>query len=192
MLFDFVFVVAAALSLFAGGMLVQRFFEFLTLRYWIWKHPNVSPNNKLVRSRFFEPLLFAESVALEQQPKDSSMMVVYVAGPFRGETPWQVELNVRRAEELALEVAKIGAMPLCPHTMTRHFDKLLTDQFWLDGTLELLKRCDAVVLTARWQLSTGTKAEVESAVKQGKPVFDSVEELAIWFAGIKAEKVARG
>ena len=30
------------------------------------------------------------------------MKLVYIAGPFRAPTPWQVEQNVRRAESLAL------------------------------------------------------------------------------------------
>ena len=107
------------------------------------------------------------------------MRVVFIAGPFRGKTAWDVERNIRRAEEVAMRVAELGAMPLCPHTNTRFFDGTLTDDFWLEGTQDLLSRCDAVVLVKNWQLSSGTKTEISLAEYLGIPVFDmDVEENA--------------
>ena len=50
------------------------------------------------------------------------MKLVYIAGPFRAPTPWGIEENVRHAERHAFEIAKLGAMPVCPHANTRHFD----------------------------------------------------------------------
>ena len=111
------------------------------------------------------------------------MKVVYIAGPFRGATPWDVEQNVRRAEALALEVARMGAMPLCPHANTRHFDGQLTAEFWLEGTLELLRRCDAVLLVPGWETSSGTKAEVAEAERLGSPVFEHLWQLNEWRIG---------
>src|SRR5574340_251291 len=93
--------------------------------------------------------------------------VVYVAGRFRGATPWDIEQNVRRAEEVALMVARAGAMPICPHANTRFFHGQLTDDFWLAGTLALLARCDAMVLVPGWEGSAGTKAEIEFAEAHG-------------------------
>lgn len=110
------------------------------------------------------------------------MKVVYVAGPFRGLTPWDVEKNIRRAEELALRVANAGAMPLCPHTMTRYFDKQCNDSFWLEGTLELLRRCDAMVMTDDWERSSGTRGERNEARGLGLPIFieERFDELEEW------------
>ena len=34
------------------------------------------------------------------------MRVVYIAGKFRGATPWQVQQNVRAAEEVAAKLAE--------------------------------------------------------------------------------------
>jgi hypothetical protein len=106
--------------------------------------------------------------------------VIYVAGPFRGKTAWDVECNIRRAEALALEVSRLGAMPLCPHTNTRFFNGEGTEQFWLDGTMELLKRCDAVVLTEDWERSSGARAEVEMAKHLRLPVFRTLPDLSQW------------
>lgn len=110
------------------------------------------------------------------------MKVVYVAGPFRGPSAWAVEQNIRRAEELGFEVALRGAMPSIPHTNTRFFDGTLTAEFWLAGTMELLRRCDALVTTDDWQRSTGARGEVAEAHRLRIPVFHTIGELAQWLA----------
>lgn len=90
------------------------------------------------------------------------MKVIYIAGKFRGDTPWDVEQNIRKAETFALDVAGLGGVPMCPHPMTRYFDKQLTDKFWLDATAELLRRCDAMALVpGNWRGSSGTAGEIE-------------------------------
>jgi hypothetical protein len=90
--------------------------------------------------------------------------VVYIAGPFRGPNAWEVEKNIRRAEELAFEVNSLGGcIALCPHTNTRFFSGTLTDEFWLEGTKELLRRCDAVAFTADWKRSVGARDELRLA-----------------------------
>lgn len=103
--------------------------------------------------------------------------VIYVAGPFRAETPWKVEQNVRRAEGFALALAQEGAVPLCPHAMYRHFDKSCPDQFWLDATLGLLARCDALMLLPGWKRSSGSVAEREWAEAHGMPVVEVPTEV---------------
>ena len=112
------------------------------------------------------------------------MRVVYVAGPYRGDTPWDVECNVRQAEQATLELAQVGFAPVCPHTMYRFFDKVLPDSFWLGATLELMRRCDAVFVTDFWQLSLGARAEVADAKERGIPVFDDVTAIIDWKATV--------
>lgn len=106
--------------------------------------------------------------------------VVYVGGPFRGPNHWAIAQNIRRAEELALEVWRLGAVALSPHLNSMHFDGVLPDETWLKGDLELLSRCDAMILTAGWRESAGTLAEVQHADTTGKPVFEHLQELALW------------
>lgn len=109
-----------------------------------------------------------------------TMPVIYIAGPFRGANAWEVEQNIRRAENLAFQVAQLGAMFLCPHTMTRHMDGTETDEFWLAGTLELLRRCDAVLFTPCWSKSSGARGEHAEAQRLGLPCFMTIGELADW------------
>lgn len=93
---------------------------------------------------------------------------------------WDVAQNVRRAEALGLEVARLGAMPLIPHANTHLFDGQQTDQFWIDGTLELLKRCDALVTTEDWTHSSGARGEVTYALDNAIPVFHCLDDLKVW------------
>lgn len=108
------------------------------------------------------------------------MKVIYIAGPYRGKTRWVVSQNIRRAEELAFAVAELGAMPLCPHANTANFDGELGDAFWLDGTMELLRRCDAAIFTPDWMASRGAMAEHDEALRRRIPCFFSVTELERW------------
>jgi nucleoside 2-deoxyribosyltransferase len=108
------------------------------------------------------------------------MKVVYIAGPFRAATPWLIEQNVRAAETVALEVWRMGAAALCPHMNTRHFQDCAPDAVWIEGTLELLRRCDAVLVQGNWMMSTGTRGEIDEARKLEKPVFFNTTELRWW------------
>lgn len=114
------------------------------------------------------------------------MTRVYVAGPFRAQTPFGVEESVRRAERLTLEVCRLGAVGVCPHTMWRHFQDSLPDAFWLRAGIDLLDCCDAVVLVEGWERSTGTVAEIEHARLHGLPVFKTVGELGAWLNEVRA------
>lgn len=108
------------------------------------------------------------------------MKLVYVAGPFRGANSWEMECNIRRAEELSLEVWRMGAVALCPHLNTRFFQGALEDSTWLLGDLEMVKRCDAVLLTPDWQRSRGACGERSEALANGLPVFETLDSLRQW------------
>lgn len=106
--------------------------------------------------------------------------VVYVAGPFRAVNQWEQEQNIRRAEALALEVWRAGAVAICPHLNTANFQGALPDSTWLDGDVEILRRCDAILLTPDWERSVGASAELAFAVSFGLQVLRSIPELELW------------
>lgn len=114
------------------------------------------------------------------------MRVVYIAGPFRAASAWEVEQNIRRAECLALEAWRSGFAVICPHTNTRFFSGAAPDEIWLEGDLEILRRCDAVLLLPKWQESPGTRAEVAEAIKHCMHVFDDLSDLVKHFQWPKA------
>jgi hypothetical protein len=111
------------------------------------------------------------------------MKVVYVAGPLRGKSGWEMELNIRRAESLALEVWKLGAAAICPHAMNRfYFGALgpMGDQAFLDGDFEIITRCDVILFTEDWMDSTGALMEHKVARKEGIPMVFDLDELEAW------------
>lgn len=99
------------------------------------------------------------------------LKLVYVAGPFRAPDQWKQFQNIRRAETLAFEVWKLGAVAICPHLNTMHFQGALPDEVWLDGDLEIVRRCDALIMVEGWPRSKGTLKEKELAHELGIPVF---------------------
>lgn len=108
------------------------------------------------------------------------MKLVYVAGPYRAETPHKIAENIHRARLLALRVWKLGAVAICPHMNTAHFDGECPDDVWLKGDLEILRRCDAVILADGWAGSSGTMAEVAEAERLGIPVVRRLQALKVW------------
>lgn len=105
------------------------------------------------------------------------MKVVYIAGKYRDPNAWAVEQNIRAAEEVAARVWAMGLVALCPHANSRHMEGVASDEHFLAGTLELMRRCDAVVLVPGWGSSAGTRAEIEEAKRLGLPVFGIESQL---------------
>ena len=99
------------------------------------------------------------------------MKVIYIAGKYRGASPWEVEQNIRAAEDFAAKVWAMGHAALCPHANSRHMEGVSSEEHFLAGTLELMRRCDAVLLVPNWHRSEGARAEVAEAERLGMPVF---------------------
>ncbi len=108
------------------------------------------------------------------------MRVVYVAGPYRAATPRGIVENIRVAEAAALQVWQMGAAALCPHLNTALFDGAASDGVWLRGGLELLRRCDAVLMVGDWKDSVGSLKEKHEAEVCNMPVFLTISALAEW------------
>lgn len=98
------------------------------------------------------------------------MKVAYIAGPYRASTPRGILENIRRAEAVAIKVWQSGDAAICPHMNTRLFDGLAPDSVWLDGDLEILKRCDYVVMVPGWETSSGSREEKRLAESLGMVV----------------------
>lgn len=102
--------------------------------------------------------------------------VIYIAGPYRAATRAGIELNIQTARRVGALAALKGWSPIIPHANTGHLDEVLPDmpdQFWLDATLELMRRCDAVLLCPGWKNSSGTQAELFEARRLALPVFET-------------------
>lgn len=100
------------------------------------------------------------------------MKLVYVAGPYRAKSLHQVKRNIRAAEVRAEDVVRAGHYPVVPHLCTAYLDGLASDEHFLAGTLEAMRRCDEVWLTEGWEASHGTRLEIAEAFRLGKDVLD--------------------
>ena len=103
------------------------------------------------------------------------MKVIYIAGPFRGSNSWEIEQNIRRAETLNLEVWRAGAVAICPHTNTRFFQGAAPDSVWLEGYLEVVRRCDALIYLFNSEDSSGTQTEIKAAKEYLMPIFEALQ-----------------
>jgi len=99
------------------------------------------------------------------------MTLAYVAGPYRAQTERQLVQNIREAEGIGIALWKMGYAVICPHKNTAHFGALSHEDL-LKGDLEMLARCDLIVLTPRWRESAGAKEERLHAIACGLPVFE--------------------
>lgn len=109
-------------------------------------------------------------------------VLVYIAGPFSGADRTIVEANIRRAALRGLEVAKLGACPIVPHSNTSlpEYEHVQPYQFWITATLEMLRRCDALLTVPGWELSSGARGEVVHMIGRGKPIFHDLISLGDW------------
>lgn len=102
------------------------------------------------------------------------MPLVYVAGPYRAPSVAGVELNIQAARAVGLLACRKGWAPIIPHANTAHLDICapdIGDEFWLDATMAMMRRCDAVVLVAGWERSSGTRAEMREADRLFLPIY---------------------
>ncbi|GAH10916.1 unnamed protein product, partial [marine sediment metagenome] len=107
----------------------------------------------------------------------ATMKVFYICGPYRAATEHGVVENIRRAEAVAIQVWQAGYVALCPHMNTRLFGGLCPDDTWLQGDLELLRRCDGVVLVLGWEASMGACGEIKEADRLKIPIYNTVDEI---------------
>ena len=100
------------------------------------------------------------------------MRLVYVAGPYRSKYGRiGVALNILRARRIARKLWKLGLAVICPHMNAALFDGTMSEDAFLAGDLEMLVRCDAVVMMPRWEHSEGSSIELIIARKRGIQAF---------------------
>lgn len=118
------------------------------------------------------------------------MRIAYTSGPYRAKTLRGVIKNIRAAEEVAIELWKMGYAVICPHTNTQLFDGAFDegkitytedkgkDSHWeggsikfIEGDLEMINRFqfnkDIMVMLPDWEASEGALIERKRAFQRG-------------------------
>lgn len=101
-------------------------------------------------------------------------MIYYVCSPYRGKTPEQVQVHFDYAVQLTREMLLYGHCPITPHlyiTACVNDDEPDERKIGLEAALELLEKCDAVIVGQRYGISEGMATEIEKAKQLNIPVF---------------------
>ncbi len=111
-----------------------------------------------------------------------TMRLLYIAGPWRGETHREVELNINTAHTVGKVAAKRGWFPVMSHIEAANLghispDSLGDDNFYLQGAIELMLRCDAVLLCPGWEDTNEIPSLVDIAERASLPVYHSTCDL---------------
>ena len=98
--------------------------------------------------------------------------LIYIAGKYRAATEHEVYQNIQTAREWAMKWCQVdGWYPVTPHMNSAFFGGLCDDHKFLEGGLEMLRRCDAIFMIPGWEDSVGSKAEHYEAMQLGIRVF---------------------
>lgn len=97
--------------------------------------------------------------------------VIYISGKYRSHLGMNgVHENIQLARKYAIKYWKLGFAVICPHMNTAFLDGVDTDLMFLDGDIEILRRCDTIVMIPNWEDSGGAMAELAVAKEMGMEI----------------------
>jgi len=130
-------------------------------------------------------LAFYLRQAIRDLEPQEGRLRVYIAGPYRAETPELVEQNVERAREVMYAILKKGHTPFCPHTMTGEnpADMVVPPEVYIRTDMDWLPFCHVILLLAGWEDSEGATREYGRARELGLRLIEGVDELPlnVWY-----------
>ena len=109
------------------------------------------------------------------KPGNGGEMLIYLATPIRPKNGRTIEENVADAKALALSLWKLGYTVICPAANSdlpiTLAEKELDISRWLNGDIEILAKCDAIVVAPNWMNSQGVSGEIMFAQLMNIPVY---------------------
>lgn len=122
-------------------------------------------------ARFYKD--FANTVP---EPEHLKGLLVYVAGPIKGNTTLEVRQNICHAAYATLGLMARGYWVFCPHTQpnllahSNYTKRWGGYDTWMPNDLAILKFCDILFLLSGSEDSKGAGIEINSAMKMSIPV----------------------
>lgn len=101
--------------------------------------------------------------------------LLYVAGPYSAATSLGRAWHVAQANLAAALLMEAGYNVLVPHQLGLGIDpdsSRFGEQRWYDLTMDVMLRCDGVVLLPTWERSRGARSERDAAIEAGIPVYE--------------------
>lgn len=106
--------------------------------------------------------------------------LVFISGKMSCDTAAEEAECVALARGVGELVRSIGLVPLIPHIAVLRPTCAEREAVWrqaMTDSLEMMRRCDAVLLLANWRASRGARVERWLARRRGMPVYESVMDL---------------
>jgi len=102
----------------------------------------------------------------------------------------KIEEHIQLAEKFAVEIWNAGFAAFTPRLNTRHFETKakVSEARYQAFDLFILNKMDCVFALPNWKESGGGHKEIEVALENKIPIFDSVEEMIKWRDGINRYK----
>lgn len=104
-------------------------------------------------------------------------MIVFISGPYTSHDPELRKLYVARAKSYSILLWKWGIPNICPHLNSCDLDNIAPYETFLKGYIEIMKRCDAILLVRDWEISNGSRIERETAARENKLIFHNIHEI---------------
>jgi len=105
------------------------------------------------------------------------LRVIYIAGHYLGDkTEWGIKQNIEYAEKVARRLWDKGWAVICPHKNSAFMGGIRSDpdedrRVWLDGDLEMVSRCDAILMLNGFETSRGANEELKKARDFGLTIY---------------------
>jgi len=105
------------------------------------------------------------------------MKLIYVSGKYTEDTSSLVQLNIEKAEEAAIQLIGKGWGVFTPHKNSAHYEKYkeeypnMTWDYFMEFSIEMLKRHDAIFMLNNWKDSEGGVIEHDYALKNNIPIY---------------------
>jgi len=100
------------------------------------------------------------------------MQLIYVAGPFRADSLFDITINVSNAEYWGLQVAKHGHMPVVPHANSWKMYGAASESLSPMGTRLLLSVRHGCIFIPGWAESGGSLDEAALCKERKIPALD--------------------
>lgn len=102
-------------------------------------------------------------------------MVIYISGPITGHAPAICEKRFSEARE---ELEKKGHFAVSPWHISKHLPINFTHEDYMEIDMDILAKCDAVLMLDGWTRSVGCRMEQRFMVMNGlKKVFYDLDEI---------------
>ena len=118
-----------------------------------------------------------------------SDVFVYIAGKYTDKDMLNTELNIAKAQEIAIFMANNNVFYFCPHTHSRLMDYYAPEvswKYWMAVDIKVIEDlCNCLIMVDNYQDSKGSLLEEAKAIELGYPVFYSVKEFFNWYRKLK-------